>query len=461
MQLTIAEAAAALRSGETTSVELVRSAFAVADAHDTELGVYLSRFDDTALAAAAQADAELAKGLDRGPLHGIPLGIKDSIATEEGETTAQSVVLDRTWGSTGDAPVVARLRAAGAVVTGKTAMMEFAIGAPDADRPFPITRNPWNTAHYSGGSSSGAGCGVSTGMFLGGLGTDTAGSIRFPAAACGVTGLKPTFGLVPKSGCVPLGYSYDHIGPLARTAQDCATIVNAVSGHDAGDPTSVDSARFTVPDSITGLRIGVDPLLDESPHAHSELGSLFELAVHELQAAGASVVPVELPCYAELKSVTRLGLAAEAYAYHRNDLQDRWSDYGAGTRMAVVRGALISAGDFVQLQRVRRVGQRKLADLFGDVDLVVTPTMTGPAPELRSLRTDGMADAALTACWNAVGNPAMSVPMGFTSDGLPLGMHIAGKPFDDAAVIAAGQAYQRRTDWHRRVPELVRDHFTA
>lgn len=461
MYLTIIEAAAALRAGHISAVELIQSSLAAADVHDTTLGIYLSRFDDTAVAAATQADAELAAGFDRGPLHGIPVGIKDAIAADEGETTAQSLVLDRTWGSAGDAPVVARLRAAGAVLTGKTTMMEFAIGAPDMEKPFPIPRNPWNTVHYTGGSSSGSGSGIAAGTFLGGIGTDTAGSIRYPAALCGVTGLKPTFGLVPKNGCVPLGYSYDHIGPLARTAEDCATILDAVIGRHTGDPTSIDrplnAHKKGRHDSLTGLRIGVDSLLDKSPHTVAELGPVLERAVFELQAAGASVVPVELPHYRELKSATRLGLAAEAFAYHRNDLQDRWSDYSAGTRMTVAKGALISAGDFVTLQRVRRAGQRKLAELFTDVDLVVTPTAACGAPKVEQLRTDGMADATLTAYWNAVGNPAMSVPMGFTSDGLPLGMQIAGRPFEDPTVINAGHAYQQRTDWHLCVPHIVRD----
>jgi aspartyl-tRNA(Asn)/glutamyl-tRNA(Gln) amidotransferase subunit A len=459
MTLTITEAAAALRAGTTTSVALTEAAFAVADAHDEALGVYLSRFDDTALAAAAKADAELAAGVDHGPLHGIPLGIKDIIATDEGETTAQSLILDRAWGAAGDAPVVARLRAAGAVITGKTSTMEYAIGTPDPDKPFPIPRNPWNTKHYPGGSSSGTGGGVAAGMFLGGLGTDTGGSIRFPATSCGITGLKQTFGRVPKAGCVPLGYSYDHIGPMARSAEDCAAMLAVLAGHDPSDATSVDRPvdDYTsgLTGSLAGVKIGVDALLDSSTLTVPELKGTLDAALAELIAAGAEVVEVELPLYDEIKSVTMLGLAAEAYAYHKPDLQTRWTEYGAGTRLSLATGALLAAGDYVQMQRVRRVGRRKLAELFGAVDLIVTPTSSCGAPELEKLSFDTIIQALHTPYWNAMGNPAMSVPMGFTGAGLPLGMQIIGKPFDEAAVLAAGYAYQQRTDWHLQAPVLA------
>src|SRR5882757_9881193 len=242
LPLTLTEAAAALRAGTTTS----------------------RRLDELALATADAADAELAAGVDRGPLQGIPFGVKDILAMAEGPTTAQSDVLDPAWGAGRDAPVVARLKAAGAVLTGKTSTMEFAIGMPDGSKDFPVPRNPWNPATWPGGSSSGTGAGVAAGMFYAGLGTDTGGSIRIPAAFCGITGLMPTFGRVPKSGCVPLGYSLDHIGPMARSAEDCALMLQAMVGHDASDVTSLD---VPVPDylaaltgDLTGVRIGVDRL---------------------------------------------------------------------------------------------------------------------------------------------------------------------------------------------------------
>jgi aspartyl-tRNA(Asn)/glutamyl-tRNA(Gln) amidotransferase subunit A len=465
MYLTITDAAAALRAGDVSSVELTGAAIAVADAHDERLGVYLARFDESALAAAAAADAELAAGVDRGPLHGIPLGIKDIIATDEGETTAQSLVLDRAWGRQGDAPTVARLRSAGAVIMGKTTTMEYAIGTPDTEKPFPVPRNPWDPEHWTGGSSSGTGGGVAAGMFLGGLGTDTGGSIRYPATSCAITGLKQTFGRVPKYGCVPLGYSYDHIGPMARSAADCAAMLAVIAGHDARDATSVDRPvddyLSGLTGSLEGMTIGVDGLLAASRLTVPELGAVLDAAVAVLVAAGATVVPVELPLYQELTSAAFLGFSAEACAYHLPDLQSRWADYGAGTRMAVATGALVSGADYVQTQRVRRVGQRKVAELFREVDLVVTPTSAMGAPAIEGLAFQEIVDALHTPYWNAVGNPAMSVPMGTTAAGLPLGLQICGRPFDEASVLAAGHAFQLRTDWHLAVPPLVADLVAA
>ena len=459
---TVTDAAAALRAGTTTSVELTRAAIAAADASDAEVGTYLHRLDEYALDRAAEADAELARGEDRGPLHGIPVGVKDIIAMAEGPTTAQSLVLDRGWGQ-GDAPVVARLRAAGAVITGKSTTMEFAIGIPDDTKPFPIPRNPWNTDHYPGGSSSGTGNGVAAGFFLGGLGTDTGGSIRYPATSCGITGLKQTFGRVPKYGCVPLGYSYDHIGPMARSAEDCAFMLAVLAGHDPRDATSadrpVDDYLSALTGDLSGMRIGLDLLEGRSTRVDPEYVDLVNAAVVELEAAGATVVPIELPYYEEITFATMMGLQAEAYAYHRPDLQSRWGSYFAGTRAAVVAGALVPAGDYAQSQRARRAVQRLVAKIYDEVDLIVTPTASAGAPAYSELSFDGLLDPLHTPYWNALGNPAMSVPMGFSNAGLPIGLQIVGKPFDEAAVLAAGYAYQQRTDWHVRVPPMVAEHF--
>jgi aspartyl-tRNA(Asn)/glutamyl-tRNA(Gln) amidotransferase subunit A len=238
LPLTLTDAAMALREGTVTSVALTEAAIAAADAADETVGTYLTRFNEYALERAATADAELARGEDRGPLHGIPFGVKDILAMAEGPTTAQSLILDRSWGAGKDAPTVARVKAAGAVITGKTTTMEFACGIPDATKPFPIPRNPWNLDTWAGGSSSGTGSGVAAGMFLAGLGTDTAGSIRIPAAFCGVSGLMPTFGRVPKSGCVPLGYSLDHVGPMARSARDCTRATRTAWTRRSPHPSS-------------------------------------------------------------------------------------------------------------------------------------------------------------------------------------------------------------------------------
>jgi aspartyl-tRNA(Asn)/glutamyl-tRNA(Gln) amidotransferase subunit A len=458
---TISEAAQALRSGETTSVALAQGAIAVADEHHEAVGTFIARYNSQALTAAEAADADFAAGVDKGPLQGIPLGIKDIITTSEGPTTAQSLVLDPQWGlDIGDAPVVSRLRSAGALIMGKLTTMEFAIGMPDFDRPFPIPRNPWNLDYWPGGSSSGSGSAVASGMVLGALGTDTGGSIRIPAAFCGVNGLMPTFGRVPKSGCAPLGYSLDHIGPLTRSARDAALMLQVLAGIDPSDPGSVD---VPVPDytvgltgDLTGLRIGVQRLEQFAAEEDPALPALLDAATAALAAAGAEIVPIELPFYSEMTTAAFLMFAAEALAYHRPDFQSRWGDYAPGTRRMIALGFGLSAADYVQAQRARRVGQKALAGLFSEVDLVITPTTSTVAPRMEQIEV--MMGEGLTSIhtpyWDTTGNPAMSIPMGFGEAGMPLGLQIAGRPFDEATVLRAADAFQRQTDWHLQKPVL-------
>lgn len=457
---TIQEAGAILRAGEMSSVELVTACFDRADQLDAALGTYLARFDDSALAAAKVADDELAAGVDRGPLHGIPLGIKDIIATDEGPTTAQSLVLDPDWGSTGDAPVVSRLRAAGAVITGKTTTMEFACGMPDFDKPFPIPRNPWDLERWPGGSSSGTGSGIATGMFLGGLGTDTGGSVRCPATYCGITGHKQTYGLVPKSGCTALGTSFDHIGPMARSAWDCAALLAVMAGPHPSDHTTV---AVGVPDylhaldgSVAGLTIAIDRATTVNrSNADAMLASLFDAAVAELESAGATIVEIEIPMFAELVDVTMTGWPAEVFAFHRSDLQSRWEDYGGPTRMVMVAGALYSAGDLMRIDRVRQVGRQRILAALDGIDALVTPTALTGAPPVAGTDLDSIVESMLTPVWNATGFPALSVPMGLGSEGTPIGLQIVTKPFEDALALRVGDAYQRRTTFHLDEPPVA------
>lgn len=460
--LTIADAAAAVRRGELTSVELTRRCLATIHTFDDQWGAFLTRFDDRALAAAQSADDTIRSGLDLGPLQGIPLGVKDLITTAEGPTTGQSLVTGPGWVA-GDAPVVARLRAAGMVVVGKTTTMEFGVGRPDPTKAFPVPRNPWNPDRWTGGSSSGAASAVAAGMVLGSLGTDTGGSIRIPAAFCGVTGLKPTYGRVPKSGCIPLGHSLDHIGPLARSARDCALMLEVMAGYDHSDPTSVDRGipaySKALTGDLTGLRIGVDRLTRYAGTEDPALADTFAAAVSVLAELGAQIVEIELPHYEELTEVYNVTMSGEALSYHAADLEQHWDDYFAATRHLLGTGVFYSAADYVQAQRIRRVGQKALARLFSELDLVVTPTTSVSAPALDELdryySVPGLR-ALHTEYWNAVGNPALSVPMGFAADGMPLGLQIAGPVFDEATVLRAGDAYQRFTEWHLQVPPLVR-----
>jgi aspartyl-tRNA(Asn)/glutamyl-tRNA(Gln) amidotransferase subunit A len=456
---TIADTAVALRADSLTSVALTTELLARADRLDAILGTYVARFDDDALAAARRADADFAAGVDRGPLQGIPLGIKDIIAAREGPTTACSKVLDPDWGRGVDAPVVARLRAQGAVITGKTATMEFAIGAPDGDGAFPTHRNPWNLDHWPGGSSAGTGTGVAAGLILGGLGSDTGGSVRIPAALCGISGLKPSFGLVPKSGVVPLGYSLDTVGPMARTARDCALLLQAIAGGSTDDPSSLDRP---VPDyaaalrgDVSGLRIGV-----ERDHHTGVEGfddacrDRFEDAVCALEHAGAKIVEVRFDGFPVVNTAALVTSASESFAYHRRDLMERFSDYGRAARASLSMGAFYSSADYVQAQRVRAWGLATLRRTLGRCDVIVTPTIGLPAP----LLTDdfwAMMAWTYTPAWSLLGVPAMSVPMGPIGDGFPSGLQIIGNRFDDAGVLRVADAYQQVSDWHTHVPDMI------
>jgi aspartyl-tRNA(Asn)/glutamyl-tRNA(Gln) amidotransferase subunit A len=340
--------------------------------------------------------------------------------------------------------------------------MEFASAVPDASKPFPIPRNPWDMNTWPGGSSSGTGSGVAAGMFLGGLGTDTGGSIRIPAAFCGITGLMATFGRVPKSGCVPLGYSLDHIGPMARSARDCAAMLNALAGYDASD---AGAAQEPVPDylatltgDLTGVRVGVDTLA-RTMNADADPGILpaIESTVAMLAARGATIVEVELPYYDEAMAAIWVLCVGEAAAYHMPDAQSRLADYFAGNAMQLASVGYFSGADYVQAQRVRRVIHKAITALYDQVDLIVTPTSSVGAIShdvLGSSLKDWF-DRFQTGYWDITGNPVIAMPAGFTAGGLPLSVQIAGRPFDEAGVLNAAEAYQQQTDWHLAVPPLV------
>jgi aspartyl-tRNA(Asn)/glutamyl-tRNA(Gln) amidotransferase subunit A len=465
---TVTDAAARLRSGELTSVDLVSGAIARADALDPVLGTYVTRFDQQALEAAQAADDELAGGVDRGLLHGIPVGIKDVIAVAEGPTTANSLILDRAWGHGRDAPVVSRLKHAGAVITGKTTTSEFACGMPDRTKPFAVPHNPWNLDHSPAGSSAGTGNGVASGLFLAGLGTDTAGSIRFPAHANGITGLKPTFGRVPKSGCVPLSYSLDHVGPMARSARDCAAVLAVIAGYDPSDESCadvpVDGYLEALVGSLDGVRVGIERAHYLPEDADPALAERFEAAVASLNSLGATVVDIELPYFDEMRTALLATMLPEALAYHLNDLRTRWGDYYATTRETLAFGALVSPHDYVQAQRVRRVAQHGVAELFTRVDVVVSPVSLRAAErsdESHPSVVPRILSGSFNGYWNMTGHPALALPIGFTDDDLPLSMQIAGRPFEEALVLRLGDAYQSVTDWHRRLPPLVNAVGTA
>ncbi len=465
LPLSIEEAGEAFRSGRLTSLALTRALLARAEELDERLGVYQCRLGERALEEARRADAELEAGRDRGPLHGIPLGIKDIIATSGAPTAAGSLVFERErgdeWEGRRDAPVVGRLRAAGAVILGTTSTMEFAIGMPDPGKPFPIARNPWDTERWAGGSSSGTGAGVAASLMLGGLGSDTGGSIRIPAALCGVSGLKPTYGRLPRSGVVPLAFSLDTVGPIARTARCCGHLLEALAGPDGDDPASSEeplSGYVPARDgSLAQLRIGVDRAnCVDRPDVDGELAPRFEAALGELSGAGAEIVPVDLPHYEIVRHSGSLSLRAEASAYHLPWLRERWDDYGVHTGKVLAAGLLLSAADYVRAQRVRAWARREVAAMLDHVDAIATPTAGVGAPPLDGLDHLSFGRLPIFAgFWNAIGFPAIAIPMGPGADGLPLSLQIAGRAFDEATVLRVAGAYQQRTTWHRQLPALA------
>ncbi len=453
-----------LRAGKITSRELVERALQASDRLNPILGTYLCRFDESALDAADKADSELQSGMDRGPLHGIPLGIKDIISTDEGPTSAQSLAQDPSWGDQGDGPLLQRLRGAGAVVMGKTTTMEYAIGFPDFDKPFPVPRNPWNADRWTGGSSSGTANGISSGQFLGGLGTDTGGSVRLPAAYCGISGFKQTFGLVPKSGCIPLGLSYDHIGPMATSVWDCAAMLTVMAGSDPTDRTTVRRPPFdyvaTLNEDKAVKKAGVvtnRSLIDASSE---QMMAVFDDAVNDMRVAGVEMMPFEVPHYEAMHDGTFLALQAEAFSWHRNQLRDKWTEYGRPTRLTIAQGALISAGDLVQVERVREIARKAVLAQMDEagVEVLLSPTTGYGATPFEGADRKAISLAAIhTPVWNSTGFPALSVPMGFDQDGMPCGMQIIGRPFQDDVVLRLGHRYQQLTDWHTQSPALHAD----
>ncbi|MGY6502450.1 MAG: amidase [Acidimicrobiales bacterium] len=460
LPLTIADAAEALRSGQLTSVALTESILDRIAANDAILGAYVTVTGPEALAAAAAADAAFAAGVDHGPLQGIPLAIKDIIATKDAPTTANSRVLDPTWGDGVDAPVVARLRDVGAVLVGKATTSEYACGMPDETKGFPIPRNPWNTDHTPAGSSAGTGIAVAAGLALGGLGTDTGGSVRSPASVNGHTGLKVTFGRVPKSGVVPLGYTHDSVGPMARSAWDCAALLEVMAGYDPSDPycADVDVPRYTdlLTGSVAGMRIGVPrTYFFDADGLDPEVRDSVLAALSELEAAGATLVDVTIPHADMAKDANTMAFLAEAYAYHRDDLVGRWEVYGCHTRPTIGRAALYNAADFAQAQRFRRWFCRQVANVLSDVDVLVTPTSPTPADRIDAMTVEKRVhQPAFTGQWNFTGMPAVAMPCGFSSSGLPISAQVIGRPFAEGTVLGVADAYQRLTDWHLAVPPI-------
>lgn len=439
-----------LTRGARSAVAVLAEFEARGDLWEPQLGIYVHRARERALAEAAEVDRRLAAGDPVGPLAGVPVGVKDIVRTHDAPTTGQSLVSP--WASPGswgaDAAVVTRLRAAGAVVTGKTTTLEHALGFSDPDKGFPLPRNPWNPERWTGGSSSGSGSGLAVGAFAGAVGTDTAGSIRMPAAWCGVTGLKPTYEAVPRSGVLPLSWSLDHVGPMARSARDCARLLSVMTGRPLTDRDASDPA------SLAGLRVGV--LGDAVERATPEVRGLLHAALEDLAAHGAEIVQVKAPHHDAGIAATMLTLAAEAFALHRSDLASRWHDFSRATRAATLTGLMTSAADLVQISRIRRHLVAEVDDLLEQVDVLVGPTASTTAPDLASLDFGEVVASMQTVYWNATGHPALSLPAG-RADGMPVGIQAVGRRHADHWLLQLGEHFQTITTHHLEMPEVPRE----
>src|SRR5271168_667597 len=460
--LTIAEAARLIEQKRLSPVGLTTALIRRTEALDPQLNAYLLLTADRALDQARRAEREIMAGDYRGPMHGIPFALKDIYATSGIRTTSHS----RTRADyipDFDATTVAKLQQAGAILLGKLATHEFAHGGPSFDLPWPAARNPWNREHFTGGSSSGSGAAVAAGFVPAALGSDTGGSIRGPAALCGIVGLKPTYGLVSRCGVYANSFSFDHAGPMTWTVEDCAIVLGAIAGHDPNDPASasrpVPDYRATLTGDIKGLRIGVVCHLHEDDCAVTpEVTAALEGALAVLRSLGATLGEVRLRPAQDYYDVKVTIAESELLAVHEQALRTRPSDFGEDFLGRVLPAVLISGRDYVQAQRERRRMLAEMAPVYANYDVLVTATAGAPAPRLGTWRTiEFWKRASLTTPFNVTGGPALAQCIGLSSTGLPLSMQVVGRPFDDATVLRAADAYERATPWRKRRPQLDPD----
>jgi len=459
--LSVAEAAPLIAAKRISPVELTRAYLDRIERLNGTLHAYVRVLHDEALAAARAAEAEIMAGRYRGPLHGIPIGLKDiydtaGIPTEGGSKSCLGRVPAK------DATTTRLLREAGAVLLGKLTTWEFAIGGTAFDTPFPPARNPWNIDHDPAGSSSGSGAAVASGLCAMAMGSDTGGSIRWPAAWCGLAGLKPTYGRVSRAGIMPLSFSLDHAGPLTWTVEDAAIVLQAIAGHDASDPAS---ARCPVADyraalaggNLRGLRLGVARAMFERDCVGSEeMLSAFDESVGVLRELGASIAEIELPPLALYNATAYLIARSEGFAIHEKALRERPQDYGALARDRLTIGAYVRASDMVQAMRRRQMLVEATTAAMGGVDAILLPTAPDPAPRLGDLAPYfGNQRPTYMRPFNLTGQPALSVCNGFDNAGLPLSLQIVGRCFDEAMVLRIGHAYERTTPWRGRRPQLA------
>jgi aspartyl-tRNA(Asn)/glutamyl-tRNA(Gln) amidotransferase subunit A len=452
---TIRELGARYRTRELSPVEVTQALLARIAKLDPALHAFVTLTADRALSDARTAETALARG-DARPLLGIPIAHKDIYCTRGIRTTGGSALL-ADWVPDEDATCVRRWQEAGVVLMGKLITHEFAFGIQFPGHRFHAARNPWNLDHVPGGSSSGSGAALAAGLVHGATGSDTGGSIRGPAAFCGIVGLKPTYGRSSRAGVLTLSWTLDHTGPMARTVEDCAHLMQPLAGHDPADPAS---SRAPVGDyvaalgrDVRGLKIGV-PRNYFFDGVDAEIVQAFEEAMATLKRLGAEVRDVRIPTMDAAHSFLLI-LLAEAYAYHERDLREHPELYGEVLRERMMAGALVTAAEYTQAQRIRARICAETAGVLREVDVLATPTTLKPAtpfavahdPELGFPKSN-------MGPFNITGLPTLALPCGFSPTGLPLSLQLAGRPFEEATVLRVGHAYEQATPWHTRRPAV-------
>ena len=457
--LTIAEASRRIAARKLSPVELAKSHLDRIKRLDPALNAFLLVTEERALADAKAAEARQMSGGLRGPLDGIPIAHKDIYNTAGIRTTAHSRLLEHNVPAR-DAHTVRKWADAGTVLLGKLATHEFAFGGPSFDVPWPPARNPWNREHFTAGSSSGTGAAVAAGMILGGTGSDTGGSIRGPAALCGIAGIKPTYGLSSRAGILPLAFTLDHAGPMAWTAEDCALLLQGMAGHDPEDPASVNRP---VPDftadigkSAKGLRIGVVRHFFETDHPVSAATKAgIDQAMDFFKKEGAEVRDVKLSPAMDWHAVGYLIMITEAFTLHAPWLRERFADYGELFHDRVALAATVSGPDLAQAVRRRRVLCQEMAEAMADLDIIVSASQPGEAPRIDSVpKWANMEKPSFTMPCNVTGFPAISICTGFGEGGLPVSMQLAGKPFTEPLLFRAAHAYETAMPWRAKRPKL-------
>jgi aspartyl-tRNA(Asn)/glutamyl-tRNA(Gln) amidotransferase subunit A len=447
-RLTAAAAADAIRARKLSPVELTKALLDRIERLDRRLNVFIRLDGEAAMDAAKAAEAEIAAGRPRGPLHGVPVGIKDIIDVAGLPTTCHSKILVDNVAAA-DAVCASRLRSAGAIVLGKLSTHEFAIGGPSFDLPWPPARNPWNTDHHPGGSSSGSGSGVAAGLFPMALGSDTGGSVRNPASACGVVGLKPTYGLVSRRGVFPLSFTLDHVGPLTRTVTDNALVLAAIAGHDPLDPGSAAAPAghyaAALELGVRGMRIGFIRHFHETDlPADPEVAAGLENVAATLRRLGADIREIRLPALGEFAAVNRVILQSEAWAIHGPWLRDRPGDYGQLARRRLLAGAFMSAGDYVQASRRRLPMIAAVEDALREVDVLLCASSMDPPCRIEdAAEIERTYPRQARTPFNVTGHPALAMMAGLSSNGLPLSVQFVGGNFAEATLYRVARAWER------------------